>query len=201
MADHRLDADRLPREFFARDARVLARDLLGRVIRTSGPEGVTAGRVLETEAYRPTDSCSHSSRGRTARTATMFGPPGGLYVYFIYGMHHCMNLVCEGDGAAVLIRALEPIEGVALMRERRGPKATDAKLCAGPGSLCRALGIDRSWDGTDVVTSGRIAVHTGLPTVEADVLVGPRIGVVGRPEDVALEWRWRERMAPARRVR
>ena len=132
----------------------------------------------------------------------MFGPPGGLYVYFIYGMHHCMNLVCEGDGAAVLIRALEPIEGVALMRERRGPKATDAKLCAGPGSLCRALGIvSGAANAGASTTSGRISVHSGRPTADDDVLVGPRIGVVGRAEDVALEWRWRERMAPVRRVR
>ena len=201
MVSRRYEPDRLPREFFARDALVVARDLLGRVIRTSTAEGVTAGRILEAEAYRPTDSCSHSSRGRTARTATMFGPPGGLYVYFIYGMHYCMNVVCEGDGAAVLIRALEPVEGLELMRERRGPKAPDAKLCAGPGSLCRALGIDRSWDGLDVVTSTAISLHEGRPTADADVLVGPRIGGVGRPEDVALEWRWRARVAPRRRLR
>ncbi len=101
----------------------------------------------------------------------------------------------------MLIRALEPIEGLELMRERRGPKAPAAKLCAGPGSLCRALGVDRSWDGLDVVTSAEISLHAGRPLADADVLVGPRIGVVGRPEDVALEWRWRERAAPPRRVR
>jgi DNA-3-methyladenine glycosylase len=190
---------RLGRDFFARDSLLVARDLLGRVIRTRTAEGETAGRIIETEAYRPTESCSHSSRGRTARTASMFGAPGTVYVYFIYGMHHCVNLVTAGDGAAVLLRALVPTEGVELMRARRGPKAPDARLCAGPGSLCRALGIDRAWDGLDAASDERITVYAGTPTAEADVVVGPRIGVVGRPEDVALPWRWRERAAPARR--
>ena len=190
---------RLGRDFFARDSLRVARDLLGRVIRTRTAEGETAGRIIETEAYRPTESCSHSSRGRTARTASMFGAPATVYVYFIYGMHHCVNLVTAGDGAAVLLRALVPTEGVELMRARRGPKAPDARLCAGPGSLCRALGIDRAWDGLDAASDERITVYAGTPTAEADVVVGPRIGVVGRPEDVALPWRWRERAAPARR--
>ena len=119
--------------------------------------------------------------------------------YFIYGMHHCVNLVTAGDGAAVLLRALVPTEGVDLMRARRGPKAPDSRLCAGPGSLCRALGIDRAWDGLDAASDERIVLHAGAPLADDDVLVGPRIGVVGRPEDVALPWRWRERAAPARR--
>ncbi len=186
-------ADRLPRAFFERDPLVVARDLLGRVIRTEGPEGVTAGRIVEAEAYRPTDSCSHSSRGPTPRTASMFGTPGTVYVYFVYGMHHCVNLVTAGGGAAVLLRALEPTEGLALMRQRRGPKAPDGRLCAGPGSLCRALGIDRGWDGLDAVQADRIVLLAGAPVADVDVLVGPRVGVVGRPEDVALPWRWRER--------
>lgn len=194
----RLEA--LGRAFFARDVLVVARDLLGRVIRTRTPEGVTAGRILEAEAYRPDDSCSHSSRGSTARTATMFGPPGHVYVYFIYGMHHCMNLVGGATGSAVLIRALQPTEGVELMRARRGPKAPDARLCAGPGSLCRALGIDRTWDGLDAAADGAISVLAGAPVPDAEVVVGPRVGVVGRPEDVARPWRWRERPR-GRRVR
>ena len=188
------DPRRLGREFFDRDVLVVARDLLGRELRTVTADGAAAGRIVEAEAYRRDDSCSHSSRGRTARTATMFGPPGGVYVYFIYGMHHCMNLVCAGDGAAVLVRALEPTEGLELMRARRGPKAPDARLCAGPGSLCRALGIDRSWDGVDAAASERLLLRAGAPTPDAAVVSGPRVGVVGRPEDVALPWRWRERV-------
>ena len=184
---------RLSRAFFARDALVLGRDLLGRVVRTVGPDGFTAGRITEVEAYRPTESCCHAARGRTPRNATMFGPPGGLYVYFIYGLHHCMNLVAAEPGAAVLIRALEPVVGVELMRARRGPRAPAARLCAGPGSLCRALGVDRTWDGLDAVTAPAISLHAGTPTPDADVEVTARIGVRGRPADVALPWRWRER--------
>lgn len=188
---------RLPPDFFARDVRVLARDLLGRVLRTITPDGPTAGVIVETEAYRRDESCCHTFRGRTARNASMFGPPGTAYVYFIYGMHHCVNLVGEsaGSGCAVLLRALVPTEGLDLMRARR-PKAPDARLCAGPGSLCRALGIDRSWDGLDVTSSDRIAVLAGTALADADVLTSPRIGVVGRPEDVALSWRWRQRGVP-----
>lgn len=193
----RADA-RLPPEFFARDVRALARDLLGRVLRTVTPEGATAGVIVETEAYRRDESCCHTFRGRTARNASMFGPPGTAYVYFIYGMHHCVNLVgeAEGCGCAVLVRALVPTEGIGLMRERRGPKVTDARLCAGPGSLCRALAIDRTWDGLDVTTSDRVAVLAGDALPESEVLTSPRVGVVGRPEDVALPWRFRQRGVP-----
>ncbi len=192
---------RLTPDFFARDVRVLARDLLGRVLRTATPDGPTAGLIVETEAYRSDETCCHTFRGRTARNVSMFGPPGTAYVYFIYGMHHCVNLVgeSEGSGCAVLIRALVPTEGLDLMRARRGPKAPDARLCNGPGSLCRALGIDRSWDGLDATTGDRLAILAGTPIVDADVLTSPRIGVVGRPEDVALPWRWRQRGVPGLR--
>lgn len=189
---------RLPPEFFARDVRVVARDLLGRVLRAVTPDGPAAGVIVETEAYRRDESCCHTFRGRTARNASMFGPPGTAYVYFIYGMHHCVNLVgeAEGSGCAVLLRALVPTEGIDLMRERRGPKVTDARLCAGPGSLCRALAIDRTWDGLDVTTSDRVAVLAGDALPESEVLTSPRVGVVGRPEDVALPWRFRQRGVP-----
>lgn len=188
----------LAREFFARDVRLVARDLLGRVLRTTTPDGPTAGVIVETEAYRRDDSCCHTFRGRTARNAAMFGPPGTVYVYFIYGMHHCVNLVGEeeGSGCAVLLRALAPTEGLDLMRRRRGPKAPDVRLCAGPGSLCRALGIDRSWDGINLATSERIAILAGTPVTDGDVIASPRVGVTGRPEDVALPWRWRRRVVP-----
>jgi DNA-3-methyladenine glycosylase len=182
----------LPRSFFARDVRVVARDLLGRTLRTVTAEGVAAGRIIETEAYRRDESCCHTFRGRTPRNGSMFGPPGTVYVYFIYGMHHCVNLVgeAEGSGCAVLLRALAPLEGLALMRQRRGPKAPDARLTHGPGSLCRALGIDRGWDGLDATASDRIALLAGEAIGDHEVVTSPRVGVVGRPEHVALPWRW-----------
>lgn len=186
---------RLPPEFFARDVRVLARDLLGRVLRSVTPDGPAAGLIVETEAYRSDESCCHTFRGRTARNAAMFGPPGTVYVYFVYGMHHCVNLVgeAEGSGCAVLIRALVPNEGIDLMHARRKRKIPDAQVCLGPARLCVALGIDRSWDALDATTSDRISVLAGSTLDDADVLTSPRIGVVGRPEDVALPWRWRQR--------
>jgi DNA-3-methyladenine glycosylase len=190
--------DRLARDFFDRDATAVARDLLGRVIRTRTAEGATAGRIVEAEAYRRDDSCSHSSRGPTARNATMFGPPGGLYVYLIYGLHHCVNLVTAGDGAAVLLRGVVPVEGAAVMRRRRGERPADARLGAGPGNLARALGVDRTWDGLDVTTDDAVAVYAGAPVDEAHVVAGPRVGVVGSPEDVARPWRWRVGQAVVR---
>ncbi|MDB4932382.1 MAG: mgh [Myxococcaceae bacterium] len=182
---------RLTRDFFDRDATVVARELLGCIIRTRTADGAAAGRIVEAEAYRRDDSCSHSARGPTARNATMFGRPGGLYVYLIYGLHHCVNLVTAGDGAAVLLRGLVPVEGAAVMRLRRGEKPVDGRLGAGPGNLARALGVDRGWDGLDVTTDDAIAVYAGAPVDEAHVVAGPRVGVVGLPEDVARPWRWR----------
>lgn len=143
-ADNHVPLDsfrRLPRDFFARETAQVARDLLGQWIVHHTDDLFRVGRIVETEAYLgPHDRASHSSRGRTLRNQSMFGPPGHAYVYLIYGLHHCLNVVTEpeGHGAAVLLRALEPIQHL----------STPAH---GPGLLCRALSVDRSLDGTDLL--------------------------------------------------
>ena len=134
----------LPCAFFDRPVLEVARDLIGCTFLFDG----VGGRLVEVEAYHHDDPASHSYRGRTARNAVMFGPPGRLYVYFTMGLHFCVNVVCQGEGeaAAVLLRALEPTHGLELMRERRG--ATDPRaLCSGPAKLTQALGIIREHDG------------------------------------------------------
>lgn len=144
----------LPRSFYARPVLVVARDVIGKILVHDTPEGRVAGRVVEAEAYRgPEDRAAHSYGGRrTARTEAMYGPPGHAYVFFVYGMHHHVNLVTTKTGAphAVLLRAVEPLEGVALMAERRGRKPTDRELTNGPGKLCVAFAIDRSAYGADL---------------------------------------------------
>ncbi len=173
----------LAAEFFARDTRTVARGLLGRVIEVDGQEGLVAGRIVETEAYLGReDPASHAGRGRTPRSGIMFGVPGVVYVYLIYGMHHCLNFVTEPDGrpGAVLIRALEPVAGRDLMARRRGldpARCRDRELTAGPGRLCLALGIDRTWNGrslTDPDSGIRVLAAGAAPP---EVLVGPRVGI------------------------
>ena len=173
--------------FFARDTRTVARDLLGRVLVSSVGDQVTAGRIVETEAYLPGDSCSHAYRGRTARNAAMFAAPGTLYVYRIYGLHHCANVAteAEGVGAAVLIRALEPVEGAEVMALRRGARAVPRDLCRGPGRLCVALAIDRTADGMDTCAGdATVRVLSGEPVTDARVQSGVRVGVAGLAADV-----------------
>lgn len=137
--------------------------------------GHCSGRIVEVEWYDQSDPASHSYRGPTRRCATMFGPPGHLYVYRSYGIHWCANLVCEpeGVGAAVLIRALEPVSGLEAMRERRG-RHEARTLCAGPGRLCQALGIDGSHDG-ERIGGSRVRILHG-PSPER-IVSGPRIGI------------------------
>ena len=170
----------LPVSFFDRSAETVARELLGTLL-VSRVGGVrTAGLVVETEAYLGYDDpASHGYRHRrNERNAALFGPPGTWYVYLSYGMHWCANLVCEAEGraSAVLLRALEPVEGLETMRRRRGG-VDDRLLCAGPGRLCQALGITRSLDGAHM-SRAQVAV---LPPPSADTVpsisITPRIGI------------------------
>jgi DNA-3-methyladenine glycosylase len=177
----------LPRDFYRRDPRMVAPELLHKVL----VRGPCRGLIVETEAYcGPLDPASHAYRGRTARNATMFGPPGHLYVYFSYGMHWCANAVCgdEGEGVAVLLRALHPQSGVEQMWARRPACRRQRDLCRGPARLCQALDIDGADDGSDLVEGqeGITIVDGGVPP-PAGVVAGPRVGI-----KVAVDqpWRW-----------
>ena len=183
-----------PQQFFDQPVLTVARNLLGALIETGGERSRTSGIIVEVEAYHESEPASHSYRGRTARTEVMFGPGGFCYVYFIYGMHYCVNVVAEpvGIGAAVLIRAIEPVEGLAAMRRRRGGAAGHS-VCNGPAKLCEALGIDGSFSGDDLRRSKRIAVRPYRDFGEADVSVSRRIGI---SKAKTLPWRFSVRENP-----
>jgi len=172
------------RAFYERGVVDVARDLVGCVLR----HGDTAGAIVETEAYHETEPACHAFVGLTARTHVLFGPPARAYVYRSYGIHALFNAVCEdeGVGAAVLIRAVEPLEGIELMRERRGlMRAED--LCSGPGKLAQALGIELDLNGSDLL-GGPISIEAPRPGWEApELLVGPRVGITKAAE---LPWRF-----------
>jgi DNA-3-methyladenine glycosylase len=159
-------------------------DLLGCVLTHRSPVGVASGVIVETEAYRPEDPACHSYNGPTMRNRTMFGEPGLAYVYLSYGIHHLLNAVCEdkGVGSAVLIRALRPLEGHALMAERRRGRLG---LCDGPGRLTQALGIDLTKDGHDL-TGGDLTVSRGERPV-AEIVATTRVGITRGTE---LPWRY-----------
>ena len=164
----------LPREFYCVDSRDLAPLLLNKLLVRGG----RAGRIVEVEAYAgAADPASHAFRGRTARNATMFGPPGRLYVYFSYGVHWCANVTC-GNGNAVLLRALAPLDGLDEMRADRPAARRDRDLANGPGKLGQALGIDRQLDGADLVTGDRgiVVVDDGTRPPAVPVAT-PRIGI------------------------
>ena len=172
-----MTAARLPRSFYARAAEQVAPDLLGQVLVRIFPDGSRASvRIVEVEAYGPDDPASHAFRGETTRNAVMFGPPGHLYVYFTYGIHHCMNIVTGGtaEGSAVLLRAAEPLEGEEEMVVRRGREGP-LDLCSGPGRLAQALAVDRRDDGIDLVSGDDMWLETAA-RVER-VAVGNRVGV------------------------
>ncbi len=182
----------LPAGFYDRDPAVVASELLGAVLRHEDELGAVSGRIVETEAYLgPHDPASHSAVGRTARTWHMFGPPGTAYVYFVYGMHWCVNAVTreEGFGSAVLIRAIEPLEGLERIRTRRPTARRDAQLCDGPAKLCAALGIDRTLDGAMLTGGSSLTIHAGVPVPNDEVVVGPRVGI-----SKAVEWPLRFRI-------
>ena len=171
---------RLTRAFFARPVLEVAPDLIGATLTVDGAGGV----IVEAEAYHHTDPAAHSYGGRTARNAVMFGPPGVAYVYRSYGIHWCLNFVCEAEGSAsaVLIRALEPTQGLAVMRRRRG--ASDERaLCSGPGKLCQALGVTDRHNGLPLDRAPfELRAREGRPAV----LRGVRIGI-----SKAVEKPWR----------
>jgi DNA-3-methyladenine glycosylase len=168
---------KLPRDFYAQQTLQAAQALLGtRLVRVHA-DGVTTGMILETEAYvGPEDQASHAWRGRTPRTAVMFGPPGFAYVYVIYGLHHCLNVVTEPEGypAAVLIRAVQPEEGLDLMRARRR-KQELALLASRPGRLSQAFGIDRDLNGVDLCGDTLFIEDQRRPP--PTIVATPRIGV------------------------
>jgi len=178
----------LARSFYSRPSLTVARALLGRhLVRTLEDGSRLRARIVECEAYRQDDPASHSFKGKTSRTAVMFGPPGHLYVYISYGMHFCMNVVTgrDGEGSAVLLRAAEPLGGLDRMAELRG--LDDSRLLlAGPGRLCQGLAITRQHDGTDLVSGPELRIERGRPVPDGDVEAGPRVGLT-----VAREHPWR----------
>jgi DNA-3-methyladenine glycosylase len=187
----------LPREFFARSALEVAPAVLGCVLEHETAEGLVAVRITEVEAYMGAgDPASHAYRGRTARNGVMFGPPGHAYVYFTYGMHFCVNMVCltPGTASAVLLRAGEVIAGEELARTRRQPvgraattDVRDRDLARGPARLCQAMAIDRALDGADVcdpssslrMLAGEGALSDGASSdgASVEVCTGPRVGI------------------------
>ena len=173
----------LPAKFYDRDTEQVARDLLGAVLRCTTANGVTSGRIVETEAYLGEhDLACHAAAGLTARTRWLYGAPGTAYVYFIYGVHWCLNAVTRavGSPSAVLVRAVEPLDGMELMRERRG-KVRDRDLTNGPGKLCEALGITGALNGQPLRKSA-IEILRGEEITDSRVRVTPRIGITKSAE-------------------
>ena len=172
------------RAFYARPAPQVAADLIGKILTRPG-DGVAA-RIVEAEAYREDDPASHAHRGQTKRNAPMFGEPGHAYIYFSYGAHWCMNVVTgdEGFGEGVLLRAAEPLTGLAVMRARRGEHIRDRDLLRGPGRLGQAFGLDGTLSGSDVCGTGPLCLHDD--GVRPQVDAGPRVGI-----SLAADMPWR----------
>lgn len=185
----------LARAFFARPVLQVARDLLGCILVHTTREGIVAGMIVETEAYGEDDPGSHAFRGRTMRNAPMFDEPGHAYVYFTYGMHHCLNAVTDrvGVAGAVLLRAVEPLAGLDLMRARRGERTTDRDLARGPARLTQAFAIDREQNRADL-TAGPLVICAGERLPWQTVDQSPRIGL-GRLQD-GRQWRFLVKDSP-----
>jgi DNA-3-methyladenine glycosylase len=187
------NASLLNRAFFNRDTLTVARDLLGkRLVRCSRGQQLS-GMVVETEAYRGTDdSASHAFRGQTPRNTVMFGPAGVAYVYLVYGMHYMLNVITEAHGTpgAVLLRAVEPLEGIDKMTELRG--GSGRGLADGPGKLCQALAVDLSLQGVDLTLGERLWFETLRDVPANDIVRGPRVGIAYASEaDRQAPWRFR----------
>jgi DNA-3-methyladenine glycosylase len=187
---------KLNRAFYQRDTLTIARELLGmRLVRRS-KDGTTSGIIVETEAYIGfNDKASHASRGMTKRNEIMFRPGGYAYVYFIYGMHYCCNIVTEKAGfpAAVLLRALEPLEGIDIMAARRGTKELTDKaivnLTNGPSKLCRAMGIDKALNGADLCGNELYLARPENPPA-FDIVAAPRVNIPYSGEAIHYPWRF-----------
>lgn len=187
---------RLKRAFYAReDTLAVARELLGKRLVVPTNDGArVSGRIVEVEAYLGAEDKAAHSYGwrRTARTETMYAKGGTVYVFFVYGMHHQFNVVTghEGTPTAVLVRAVEPEEGIEIMRERRAV-SKDRELTSGPGKLCKALGIDRSFDGEDTTKSARVWLEdAGARVRPEEIAAGPRIGIAYAEEYALKPWRF-----------
>ena len=187
-------ASRLSREFYARDTHTVARELLGKHLVRCYAGTRLAGRITEVEAYiGEDDRASHASPGPTARNAPMYGLPGYTYVYLIYGVHHCLNIVTEREGfpAAVLIRAIEPLEGLTIIEQQRGLQGPPTALTCGPGRVCQALDIDRTLNHCDLCAPDALLwIEDASPIPETQVARSPRIGVRGDPRAIEARWRY-----------
>jgi DNA-3-methyladenine glycosylase len=180
----------LPASFFDRETEIVSRELLGAVLWCRTPGGVASGRIVETEAYlgEHDPACHAAGPGLTDRTRPLYGSPGIAYVYFIYGVHWCFNAVTRAHGqpSAVLVRALEPLEGLPLMRSRRPAAKTDRDLANGPGKLCAALGIGSPHNGLPLQKPPLMITH-GITYPDEAVVTGPRIGIT-KAADWPLRW-------------
>ena len=179
----------LPRAFYERETEIVARELLGAVLQCETGDGVASGIIVETEAYLGEhDLACHAAAGRTLRTEPLYGPPGTSYVYFIYGMYWCFNAVTRAEGlpSAVLVRAVEPLDGLPLMHKRRSRIKRDVDLTNGPGKLCAALGIDGSMSARSL-QRGPLVIREGERVPDERVEVTTRIGIT-KSADWPLRW-------------
>jgi len=179
----------LPRAFYERETEIVAREMLGTVLECETSAGIASGIIVETEAYLGEhDLACHAAAGRTARTETLYGPPGTSYVYFIYGMYWCFNAVTRAEGlpSAVLVRAVEPLAGIDLMRKRRSRITNDVDLTNGPGKLCTALGIVGSMSAKSLQRKP-IVIREGEPVPDEKLEVTARIGIT-KSADWPLRW-------------
>ena len=174
----------LKRDFYDRDTELVAREMLGTILECRTERGVASGIIVETEAYvGEEDPACHAAAGRTRRTEPLYGRPGLSYVYFIYGVHWCFNAVTRAAGlpSAVLVRALQPVAGIEMMKERRGPKINAVNLTNGPGKLCAALGIDGSMNGL-TLQRGPLVIREGESVPPSQIVTATRIGITRAAE-------------------